>query len=47
MHLSCFWGRLGFDRGCEAEQGIPSSWLSRKSIQKKITANDKSYALAA
>ena len=42
-----FRGRFGFDRGCKAAQGIPSIWVSRKSVQNEVNANDKSYALAA
>ena len=40
-------GRLGFDRGYKAEQGISRTGTLVNPSRKKVNANDKSYALAA
>ena len=41
------WGRLGFDRGCKAEQGISRAGDLVNPSRKKVNANDNSYAVAA
>ena len=41
------WGRLGFDRGYKAEQGISRAGDLVNPSRKKVNANDNSYALAA
>jgi hypothetical protein len=41
------WGRLGFDVGCKAAQGIPRPDYLVNTIRQDITANDNSYAQAA
>ncbi|VXB25409.1 hypothetical protein MASSI9I_20295 [Massilia sp. 9I] len=40
-------GATWFRRGLQSSAGHTEDWLPRKYIQKSITANDNSYALAA
>ena len=41
------WGRPGFDVGCEAVRAYRGSGYLVNPSDKKIVANDESYALAA
>ncbi len=41
------WGCIGFDVGSDAWRRMPSPLDARKSPDKKLTANDSRYALAA
>lgn len=40
-------GAIWIRQGLQSRTGHIEDWSPRKSIQKKVNANDKSYALAA